>query len=143
MRPEDISPDFPEWPERWMGVQEDVAYGEGLLPFLHAFILHLISRGLTRKTIRQHMDNLWLLGGEIIRDVCLHREYLIPPEKKLMEAIGSDGGPYCSHISSEAELSSFDSTCRKLHNFLESDKATRPAPDPADSAKERRRRSRR
>jgi len=53
MKPEDISPDFEEWPERWMYVQEDVAYGKGLLPLMHAFIVHLISKGLTRKTIRR------------------------------------------------------------------------------------------
>ena len=40
---------------------------------------------------------------------------------KLKEAIGPDGGPYCRHIDSEAALSSFDSTCRKLHRFLESE----------------------
>ncbi|MFH1008875.1 MAG: hypothetical protein V1800_15475, partial [Candidatus Latescibacterota bacterium] len=48
-------------------------------------------------------------------------EYHIPPIEKLKEAIGSDGGPYCRHIDSEAALTSFDSTCRKLHRFLESE----------------------
>jgi hypothetical protein len=98
MKPEDISPDFAERPARWMFVQEDVNYGKGLLPSMHAFVVHLISKGLTRKTIRRHMDNLWLLGGEIIRHVHNRGEYHIPPMEKLKEAIGSDGGPYCRHI---------------------------------------------
>ena len=131
MKPEDISPDFEEWPERWMYVEEDVAYGKGLLPLMHAFIVHLISKDLTRKTIRRHTDNLWLLGGEIIRHVHNGGEYNIPPKKKLIESIGSDGGPYCRHIDSKAALTSFDSTCRKLHRFLESEEVKRPTPNPA------------
>jgi len=129
MKPEDISPDFAEWPERWMYVQEDVNYGKGLLPPMHGFVVHLISKGLTRKTIRRHMDNLWLLGGEIIRHVNNYREYHIPPIEKLRESVGSDGGPYCRHIDSEAALTSFDSTCRKLHRFLESEKEKGPTKD--------------
>jgi hypothetical protein len=126
MKPEDIVPDFVEWPERWMYVREDVAYGKDLLPPMNAFIVDLISKGLTRKTIRRHIDNLWLLGGEIIRHVNTYEEYHIPPIEKLKKSIGSDGGPYCRHIDSEAELASFDSTCRKLHRFLEFEDVKQP-----------------
>jgi hypothetical protein len=35
-----------------------------------------------------------------------------------MENIGLDGGPYCRHLETEAELDSFDATCRKLFKFL-------------------------
>lgn len=125
MKLEHITPDFPEWPDRWKCVREDVAYGQGLLPPMRAFIVHLISKGLTRKTIRRHIDNLWLLGGEIIRDVSNYNEYDTPPIEKLRESIGTDGGPYCRHIDSESALSSFDSTCRKLHRFLESEEGKR------------------
>jgi hypothetical protein len=121
MRPEDISPDFVEWPERWMCIREDVAYGRGLLPPMHAFVVYLISKGLTKKTIRRHIDNLWLLGGEIISNVSNFNEYDTPPIQKLRESIGSGGGPYCRHIDAEAELASFDSTCRELHRFLEAE----------------------
>ena len=44
-RPTDFrawTPDFDEWPERWMGMEEDLDYGRRLLPyfadFLQAFI---------------------------------------------------------------------------------------------------------
>ena len=33
------------------------------------FLVHLTESGLSKKTIQNHVDNLWLLGGEIIRDV--------------------------------------------------------------------------
>lgn len=87
--PEDICPDFPEWSERWHGVEEDIPYGQGLLAAMRPFVLHLIAKELTRKTIRKHMDYLWLLGGEIIRDVGMDEEYDIPPEEKLRQSVES------------------------------------------------------
>jgi hypothetical protein len=71
---------------------------------MHSFIVHLIANGLTRKTIRRHIDNLWLLGGEIIRHVNNYEEYHAPPIEKPKESFGSDGGPYCRHIDSETAL---------------------------------------
>jgi hypothetical protein len=40
-----------------------------LLACFRPFIAHLASSNLSRKTIQKHVDNLWILGGEIIRDV--------------------------------------------------------------------------
>ena len=117
--PEDICPDFSEWPDRWMGVQRDKAYGQGILDAMRPFVEHLISRGLKINTIRSHMDNLWVLGGEIIRDVSTFDQYDVPPDQNLRDSIGPDGGPYCRHLHSESEVKSFDATCRKLHKFLE------------------------
>jgi len=118
--PEDIYPDFPEWPDRWHGMPEDIPYGQGILDAMRPFVVHLIDRGLKRKTIRNHMDNLWLLGGEIIRSVSLHDEYNIQPEEYLRRKVDEEGGPYCRHINSKYAEQSYDSTCRKLHKFLNS-----------------------
>jgi hypothetical protein len=73
---------------------------------------------LSRKTIRKHVDNLWMLGGEIIRD--LHEDpslRKVAADRLLRDVIYEDGGPLLYH-SSEEEQRSFDSTCRKLHRFL-------------------------
>ena len=115
--PEDISPDFPEWPDSWHGMPVDITYGQGIIDEMRPFIIHLIESGLKNKTLKKHMTNLWLLGGEIIRDVSLHDEYDIPPAQYLKKSIGSCGGPYCRHLNSEAEENSYDATCRKLHKF--------------------------
>ena len=116
--PEDIYADFPEWPKRWHGVEEDVPYGQGVLDAMRPFVVHLISLGLKKKAIRNHMDNLWLLGGEIIRSVSMNDEYAIPPEEYIRRSIDKEGGPLCQHIQSEYAQRSFDATCRKLHKFL-------------------------
>ena len=115
----DICPDFPEWPERWMGTEQDFDYGKQLLESMRPFAEFLAEAGLAKKTIKRHLTNLWLLGGEIIRDVSLYSEYSTSAPEKLRQSIGPDGGPYCRHLDSEAEIKSFDGTCRKLHNYLE------------------------
>ena len=119
MTPEGICPDFPEWPDRWMGVAADRQYGQGILDAMRPFVMHLIESGLTLKTIRRHLDRLWLLGGEVVRDVGMSDEYGIPPAEKLAGSVDTTGGPFCRHLDSESEQRSFDATCRKLHKFLE------------------------
>jgi hypothetical protein len=115
----DICPDFPAWPESWMGIKKDLEYGEQLLEAIRPFAESLAEGGLAKRTIKKHLTNLWLLGGEVVRNVSLYDEYSIPASEKLEQSIGLDGGPYCRHLNSEAEMESFDATCRKLHKFLQ------------------------
>jgi len=78
----------------------------------------LASSRRTPKTIRRHVDNLWLLGREIIRDLNYDPSLRkIAAEKLLRSVIHEDGGPLV-HNGSEDEQRSFDSTCRKLYRFL-------------------------
>ena len=82
------------------------------------FIEHLVNMGLSPKTVRRHVDNLWSLGGEIIRD--LHYDPSVrkrTAERLLRDAVHPDGGPLV-HNGSEEGQRSFDATCRKLHRFL-------------------------
>ena len=118
--PEEICPDYQEWPKRWMVTEEDLPYGRKLIELMRPFVEHLIASGLTVRTIRRHVDNLWLLGGEIIRRVIVHEQHeTVSPEDNLREAIGPDGGPLCYDLDTESEVDSFDATCRKLHRFFE------------------------
>src|SRR5713101_2903618 len=82
------------------------------------FIEHLATSSLSPKTIRKHVDNLWMLGGEIIRDLN-HDPSLrkVTADRLLRGAVHADGGPLI-HNGSEEEQLSLDSTCRKLHRFL-------------------------
>ena len=101
-----------------MGLDKDLPPGEQLLACFRPFIKHLASSSLSRKTIRKHVDNLWMLGGEIIRD--LHEDPAlrkVAPDRVLRNAIYEDGGPLL-HSGSDEEQRSFDSTCRKFHRFL-------------------------
>jgi hypothetical protein len=77
-----------------MGIEPDLPLGEQLLPYFRRFIEHLASSSLSPKTIRNHVDNLWSLGGEIIRD--LHYDKTLrklPVERLLRQSVHELGGP--------------------------------------------------
>lgn len=107
--------------ERWVhrtNTEKDLPPGEKLLAGLRPFIAHLASSSLSPKTIRQHVDNLGMLGGEIIRDLNYTPALRKVAAKRLLrDALHADGGPLI-HNGSEEEQRSLDSTCRKLHRFL-------------------------
>jgi len=110
--------DLDRWPRSWMGLEKDLPPGQQLLTCFRPFIEYLASQHLSPKTIRRHVDNVWLLGGEIIRD--LHYDPALRKRAAdwlLRSVLHEDGGPLI-HNGSEEEQRSFDSTCRKLHRFL-------------------------
>jgi hypothetical protein len=110
--------DLDTWPRSWMGLEKDLPPGEQLVACFRPFIEHLASSSLSPKTIRRHVDNLWLLGGEIIRDLNYDpSQRKVAVHKLLRDAIGADGGPLIYNGSEDAQYS-LDSTCRKLHRFL-------------------------
>jgi hypothetical protein len=110
--------DLSEWPERWMGEEKDLPLGRKLVEYFMPFLLHLAESGLSKRTIQNHVDNMWLLGGEIIRDVnedpSLRK---VAAEKLVRDVIHEDGGPLI-HNGWEDEQRTFDSTCRKFYRFL-------------------------
>jgi len=99
------------------------------------FLREMLARSLSRKTLRQRRDNIWLLGGEVIRrvqmDSGLRRR---PAEQVVRDLIGDDGGPLLSHGQSEAEQRSFDATCRKLFRFLTGPEISRGHNAPSSTA---------
>jgi hypothetical protein len=107
------------WPRSWMGWEKDLPPGEKLVLCFRPFLEHLVSSDLSPKTIQKHVDNLWALGGEIIRrlneDPALRRK---PVEQILDDRIDDEGGPLVYALESEETLQrSLDSTCRRLHRF--------------------------
>jgi hypothetical protein len=110
--------DLDRWARSWMGLEKDLPPGEALVACFRPFIEHLASSGLAPRTIRRHVGNLWLLGGEIIRDLnydpSLRKK---TAEQLLRHAVYDDGGPLI-HNGSEEDQRSLDTTCRKVHRFL-------------------------
>lgn len=103
-----------------MGWEKDVPAGEKLVALFRPFLEDLIASDLSPKTIQKHVDNLWALGGEIIRDLnenpSLRRKNI---DQIVNDRIDEEGGPLVYALESEETLQhSFDSTCRKLYRFL-------------------------
>ena len=100
-----------------MGLEKDLPPGEQLLTLFRPFLEHLAALDLLPKTIQKHVDNMWALGGQFIRD--LHSDSSLrkkPVEQILLEMI-EYGGPLLYH-GGEDQQRSFDSTCRKFRRFL-------------------------
>jgi hypothetical protein len=71
------------------------------------------------KTVKRHLDNLWLLGGELIRDINMDPEDRAKTSMELLlDNIDETGGPSCRHLDTDEDLRSYDATCRKLFRFL-------------------------
>src|SRR5580704_791376 len=83
------------WPRSWMGEEKDVPPGEQLVACFRPFLEYLVrSADLSPKTIQKHVDHLWVLGGEIIRDVnqdpSMRKKNM---EEILFDVIDEEGGP--------------------------------------------------
>jgi hypothetical protein len=112
--------DLNSWPGSWMGLEKDLLPGKKLVACFRPFLEALAASDLTPKTIQRHVDNLWALGGEILRDLheipSLRRQSI---QQILADRIDDEGGPLVYALESEESLQrSLDSTCRKLHRFL-------------------------
>src|ERR1700757_4011224 len=59
-------PDLEQWPRSWMYEPRDLSHGQQMVECFKPFLRHLVSSGPSRRTLRLHRDNLWILGGEII-----------------------------------------------------------------------------
>jgi hypothetical protein len=103
-----------------MGMEKDLPPGEKLVACFRPFLEELVASDLSPKTIQKHVDNLWVLGGEIIRD--LHEDPSLRRKniaQILADRIDHEGGPLVYSMESEEDQQrSFDATCRKLHRFL-------------------------
>ena len=112
-------PDLDDWPRSWHVEPADIVVGQQIVQVLTPFLLHLLDQGLAKTTVRRHRDNLWLLGGEIIRcrydDDELARQDVRAAIRQLIER---DGGPLMWPRITESEQDSLDGTCRKLNRFM-------------------------
>jgi hypothetical protein len=100
-----------------MGLEKDLPLGEQLLTLFRPFLEHLASSDLSPKTIQKHVDNMWALGGEFIRDLHSASSLRKKPVEHILLQMIEYGGPLLYH-GGEDQQRSFDSTCRKFRRFL-------------------------
>ena len=116
--------DIEEWPFRWRESDEDLDCGQKILEQMIPFAASLIEKKLARSTIRKYLDNLFLLGGEIIRKVNFEESQRKWPAKKLiLEYIDECGGPCPNHWSrsnftESRYINQYDSVCRLFYKHL-------------------------
>lgn len=102
-----------------MGWEKDLPAGEKLVACFRPFLEDLIASDLSPKTIQRHVDNLWALGGTIIRELNETPSLRTKNIQQILDnRIDDEGGPLLYGVDSAEQQRSFDSTCRKLHRFL-------------------------
>jgi len=83
---------------------------------------------LAKATFRRHRDNLWALGGELIRcrydDDELAKKHVKDALRQLTQG---DGGPLMWPRITESEQDSLDTTCRKLNRFSQESASADPS----------------
>jgi len=112
-------PDLDDWPRSWHVEPADILMGQQIVQLLTPFLPQLLEQGLAKATFRRHRDNLWTLGGELIR--CRYDDDELakaPVKRALRQLIGDDGAPLIWPRITEAQQDSLGATCRKLHRYL-------------------------
>jgi hypothetical protein len=105
------------WPQSWAGASADLPFGQSLVDEMRPFIAYLETLQLSRRTVRKHLDHLWVIGGEIIRALYDDpRQRQQEPRAVLLRAIAL-GAPLV-YRASEEEQRGFDATAHKLLRFL-------------------------
>ena len=109
------------WPESWAVVDADQAPGQRLVVELRPFIASLIARDLAARTVRRHVDSLWAICGEIVRqfddDPALRQR---SARRLLTDAVDSGEAPLLRGAT-QAEQRSTDATARRLLGFLQAE----------------------
>jgi len=106
------------WPKSWAGTHEDEPVGRRLVAALQLFMTHLQQQGLASRTLRRHLDNLWLIGGEIIRQLDYGPALRDKPTHLLLiEAIQDGEAPLVRDLTEEQQAA-LDATARKLLKFV-------------------------
>src|SRR5712691_6202499 len=99
-----VCKDINEWPRSWMGFPEDIPRGEHVVECFQPFLHHLVQLQLSRNTLRKHVNNLWVLGGEIIRKLNDTPSLRNVPIDDLVFDVVEDGGPLPYGCDSEEAL---------------------------------------
>ena len=93
--------------------------GRQIVEVLTPFLIHLLDPRLAKATVSRHRDNLWALGGELIRCRCDDDELAKSRvEDALRQLTQGDGGPLMWPRITEAEQASLDATRRQVESLL-------------------------
>jgi hypothetical protein len=116
----EVCPDIDEWAKSWRFDDSDIPPGQQIVDVFAGCILDMLNQGLAVRTIKRHRDNLWALGGHLIKrrydDKKLAR---MEARDALLELVGDDEGPLI--YDNAVDQNPMDGTCRKLNRFLRAD----------------------
>ena len=102
-------------------MEEDVIIGQAITEQFKLFLIDLLEKERSKKTIRNYGDFLWVLGGELIRSINEDEdERKLSARELILKYIDDSGGPYWRHADDESEHSRYDYVCKQLYKFMTS-----------------------
>lgn len=111
--------DIDEWPDKWEIDEGDLKIGHDIVEQFKPFIISLIEKDLSKKTIKLYRDYLWALGGELIRQINEdERDRQLSAMELILKHVDDFGGPYWRHAYDEKDDAKYDSVCKQLFKFL-------------------------
>jgi hypothetical protein len=111
--------DINDWPEKWEIDAVDVAVGKMIVDEFKPFLIDRIKQGLSRKTIRNDACYLWVLGGEIIRQINENEEDReLSVRGLILKYVDDEGGPYWCHADDETEHRRYDAVCKRFFKYI-------------------------
>ena len=100
-----------------MGIEEDISPGERLIECFRPFIESLAASGKSHRTIQEHVDNIWALGGEFITELDYDPPLRKRPVDRVLREMIRYRSPLLRHADEEQQAS-FDTTCEMFRRFL-------------------------
>ncbi len=115
----DWTDELASWPKVWMVHDEDLEFGEKLLPYLEGFLNYLYDLRLPAETFIQYREYVRQLGDAIVRQTFRHKDYEASPIKQLKESV-ADGGIVPDHrfLTDATDLRNFENMCNLFETFL-------------------------
>jgi hypothetical protein len=103
--------------DTWMGLEENIPPGERLVARFRPFLEHLAASEKSHRTIQEHVDNMWALGGEFITELNYDPPLRKRPVDRVLRDMIRHGGPLLRNAEEEQQAS-FDTTCERFRRFL-------------------------
>jgi hypothetical protein len=100
-----------------MGLEEDIVPGERLVACFRPFIESLAASENSHRAIQEHVDNMWVLGGEFITELNYDPPLRKRPVDRVLKEMIRYGGPLLRDADEEQQVS-FDTTCEMFRRFL-------------------------
>ena len=111
--------DIDKWADSWKIDEGDSKIGCAIVGQFKPFLISLIEKGLSKKTVKLYRDYLWVLGGELIRQINEDEsERRLSARELISKHVDDCGGPYWRHAYNEADEEKYNSACKKFFRFM-------------------------
>jgi hypothetical protein len=108
-----------DWSTRWKISEIDLTIGQAITCQFKLFLIKCIEKGRAKRTIKMYASYLWVLGGELIRQINEDdSERNLLAKDLIFKHIDDTGGPYWRHARDETEHAQYDSVCKQFFKFM-------------------------